>query len=109
MEAAGAGHLHILQWARENGCDWDSYTCSLAAREGNWDIVVWAVKNGVQMERDNDDDDDDDEGSHFNLCEFASEADRWDIVQLAIDFGCTCSDDTRRILRFLYQLGSVLN
>lgn len=22
------GHLAVLQWARENGCEWDSETCA---------------------------------------------------------------------------------
>ena len=25
--AAEEGHLEVLQWARENGCPWDEYTC----------------------------------------------------------------------------------
>ena len=29
--AAQNGHLEILKWARENGCQWNSYTCSYAA------------------------------------------------------------------------------
>jgi hypothetical protein len=60
------------------------------------------------MERENNDDNDeeDDEDIQFNLCECAAQANRWDIVQLAIDFGCTCSDGTQ--LRLLRQLSGVL-
>ena len=29
--AARSGNLNWLQWARQNGCDWDSYTCYTAA------------------------------------------------------------------------------
>jgi hypothetical protein len=38
--AANNGHLYIfilnevLKWARQNGCDWDSWTCSYAAENG---------------------------------------------------------------------------
>jgi hypothetical protein len=24
--AAAGGHLEVLQWARENGCEWDTWT-----------------------------------------------------------------------------------
>ena len=25
--AAGDGHLHVVQWLRDNGCDWDEWAC----------------------------------------------------------------------------------
>ena len=28
--AAKGGHLEVLKWARENGCEWDSDTCANA-------------------------------------------------------------------------------
>lgn len=31
-EAAGGGHLSVLQWLRANGCDWNEFTCWGAAR-----------------------------------------------------------------------------
>jgi hypothetical protein len=58
-------------------------TCWTAAEAGHWDIVVWAVENGVSMEHAID--------GHFNLCKFAASKNRWDIVQLALNNGCTCS------------------
>ena len=30
--AAEGGHLEVLKWLRENGCPWNKYTCSYAAR-----------------------------------------------------------------------------
>ena len=51
------------------------------------------------MEGENDDDYD-----YFNLFEFAASKDCWDIVQLAIDAGCSCSDDVR--LQLLDRLSS---
>eukprot|EP01044_Picomonas_judraskeda_P054429 COSAG03_NODE_34323_length_127_cov_15.285714_1_plen_29_part_01 len=27
--------MEVLQWARANGCEWDAYTCRLAARGGH--------------------------------------------------------------------------
>ena len=35
LYAARGGHLEVLQWARANGCEWDEYTCSDAARGGH--------------------------------------------------------------------------
>ena len=29
-DAAQGGHLEVLKWARENGCDWDIYMCDAA-------------------------------------------------------------------------------
>ena len=90
--AAIAGHLHILQWSRENGCDWDADTCSEAARAGHWDLLVWAIRNGVPMER-----------LDFNLCDYAASFNRWDMVQLALNHGCSCSEDIH--LRLLHHTG----
>jgi len=44
--AAQAGHLHILEWARNNGCEWDEDTCKAAAHAGHWDIAKWCIDNG---------------------------------------------------------------
>ena len=33
LNAARGGHLEVLKWARENGCDWNISTCSYAAEE----------------------------------------------------------------------------
>jgi len=45
--AAKYGHLHILQWARENGCPWDITTCGQAAINGHYHILYWAFENGM--------------------------------------------------------------
>ena len=84
------------------GLSMDSYTCSAAAKGGHWDIVAWAVQNGVSMKRE----------IHliiygcFNLCEFAASKDRWDIVQLALSNGCSCSEDIQ--LGLLNQQSSIV-
>jgi hypothetical protein len=44
--AAEKGHFEVLQWARENGCHWDSQTCSYAASGGYLDVLQWARENG---------------------------------------------------------------
>ena len=44
--AVGNGQLHILQYARENSCPWDEYTCANAAENGHLKIIQYARKNG---------------------------------------------------------------
>ena len=73
--AAQNGHLDVLRWARENGeekfktfsnlplrsvpkgrphplgkrgqgCQWDSWTCRYAARNGHLHVLKWARENG---------------------------------------------------------------
>ena len=44
--AARGGHLEVLQWARANGCPWDSWTCAEAARGGHLEVLQWARANG---------------------------------------------------------------
>jgi hypothetical protein len=34
-EAAGGGHLAVLQWARANGCDWNQEICLEVAPAGS--------------------------------------------------------------------------
>ena len=46
--AAQAGHLHIIQWARENGCEWYDETCKAAVESGHWDIARWCIDNGCR-------------------------------------------------------------
>ena len=46
INAAEGGHLHILQWARQNGCPWDMNTCAEAALGGHLAILQWARENG---------------------------------------------------------------
>src|SRR5580698_3627716 len=43
---AKLGYLNIVQWARENGCNWDSLTCSCAALGGHFEVLKWARENG---------------------------------------------------------------
>ena len=46
MFAARGGHLEVLQWARQNGCPWDEYTCVYAAMGGHLEVLKWARANG---------------------------------------------------------------
>ena len=43
--AAEGGHLHILQWARSEGCPWIWITCDVATKRGRLHIS-W---NGLEV------------------------------------------------------------
>ena len=45
--AAEHGRLDVLQWLREQSCEWDYRTCYKAARGGHRDLLVWAMNNGA--------------------------------------------------------------
>ncbi len=45
-------HLPLLQWARENGCNWDDETCLYASKYGNLHILQYCVDNGCPFNRD---------------------------------------------------------
>jgi hypothetical protein len=47
---ARLGYLNIIQWARENGCGWDSLTCSGAAQGGHLEVLKWARENGCEWD-----------------------------------------------------------
>lgn len=36
----------MLQWARQEGCPWDEYTCENAARGGLLALLQWAATQG---------------------------------------------------------------
>eukprot|EP00951_Prasinocladus_malaysianus_P005587 scaffold39488_cov25-Prasinocladus_malaysianus.AAC.1 len=40
--AAGGGHLTTLRWARQNGCPWSAETCARAAAGGHLSILQYA-------------------------------------------------------------------
>ena len=42
-----AGHLEILKWARENGCEWGVLTCAYAAEGGHLEVLVGARRTAA--------------------------------------------------------------
>ena len=36
---------------QKNGCEWDSFTCSCAAENGHLEVLKWAKENGCDMWR----------------------------------------------------------
>jgi hypothetical protein len=41
--------LSVLKWARENGCEWNDWTCTEAAYLGHLEVLKWAISNGCQI------------------------------------------------------------
>jgi len=39
--AAARGHLHIIVWAREHGCEWDVEACAATVGDNHLDVLRW--------------------------------------------------------------------
>lgn len=44
--AAGGGHLDVIKWAREYGCQWDEINATYAAKNIHLNILKWCVAEG---------------------------------------------------------------
>jgi len=44
--AAFGGHLHVLQWLREKGCPWNYDVLEVAETGGHKEVAAWAKENG---------------------------------------------------------------
>ena len=51
-DAAAAGHIDCLDYARKHGYAWNSVTTELAAREGHLSTLAHAHSNGCPMDSD---------------------------------------------------------
>jgi hypothetical protein len=50
-QVAGTNKLELLKWAREEKkCDWDDFTISNAASQGNLEMVKYCVANGCPVD-----------------------------------------------------------
>lgn len=50
--AANNGHLHVLKWLREQRCPWNEWTFVRAVRSGNLDMLEWLKKEGCPWKED---------------------------------------------------------
>ena len=75
------GHLHIIQWARSNGCPWDTDTCYCAAKEDHLLVLQWAHENGCPWDED-------------TWCWGAANNGRFHILQWARENGCPWNERT---------------
>jgi len=78
--AAEGGHLHIIQWARANGCPWDRWTCAWAADNGHFEVLQWARENGCPCDT--------------RPCSRAAQKGHLDILQWARENGCPWDEST---------------
>jgi hypothetical protein len=72
--AANGGHFEILKWARENGCPWGSSTCAYAVKGGHFEILKWARQNGCPWDS--------------NTCSYAAHGGHFEILKWARENGC---------------------
>ena len=50
--AAAGGHIHVLEWAREQGCKWNANTARAAALHGRLNVFVWGVEKSCYVCRE---------------------------------------------------------
>ena len=50
--AAAGGQLHILQWARQKGCQWEAAIFSFAAGSGHMPTLQWLKDTGCPWDKD---------------------------------------------------------
>ena len=67
----------MIQWARTQGCPWDAFTCSAAARAGHLELLRWCL--------------DHDAPSDEETCCAAARGDHLEVLQLAVSRGCEWS------------------
>ena len=48
--AARGGHQEMLQWLRDRECPWNSFTCRYAARYGHLEVLRWAQEHRCPTE-----------------------------------------------------------
>jgi len=66
--------LPALQYLHENGCPWDSYTCSSAAYNGHLPVLQYLHENGCPW----------DYGTCLNVGYYK----HWDCLQYLVDNKC---------------------
>ena len=80
MFAAKEGHLEVLQWARANGCQWNTNTCLFAASGGQLEVLQWARANGCGWDK--------------GTCRAAAQSGHLEMLQWACANGCPWDEHT---------------
>jgi hypothetical protein len=72
--AACSGSLQVLEWSRQNGCDWNARVCSAAARNGHFGVLKWARQNDCDW--------------NAEVCDFAAKGGHLEVLQWARQNDC---------------------
>ena len=78
--AALGGHLKVLRFARENRCPWDEWTCARAAEGGHLEVLQWAHQNGCPWVE--------------HTCACAAKGGHLEVLQWAREHECPWDEDT---------------
>ena len=94
FEAASNGHLDIIKWAIDNGCEWNEETCNAAASEGHLEILKWAIEHDCPWNSD--------------LLYNALPTNNLEIIQYLLEIGCeadSCDGVSEEVLALLKENG----
>ena len=80
MVAAENGQLECLRYAHENGCRWDEDTCTYAAWNGHLDCLKYAHENGCSWDEE--------------TCSYAAKNGYLECLKYAHENGCSWNEDT---------------
>ena len=47
-ETAANGHFACLKYLNEHGCPWNEHTVNRALRHGQWECMLYAMRNGAE-------------------------------------------------------------
>jgi len=81
--AARNGWLDLLIWARQNGCEWDSWTCTYAAGNGHLEVLKWTRLNNCPWNE--------------RTCKFAAERNYTEIIEWLSKNNCPCKGKYHKI------------
>jgi len=83
--AAKGGCLEVLQWAREQSCEWDWRTMDAAAGGGHLEVLRWAWEHDCPHK----------EEGNYNLCEAAAAEGHIEVLLWALEqHGCDWDERT---------------
>ena len=75
------GRLETLRWARENGCDWNTNACAMAAMGDQLEVLQWLRANSCPW--------------NHGVCHFAVDKGHAETLRWARENGCPWIAATR--------------
>lgn len=80
QDAAEAGKLEVVRWAKSNDAYWDELTFVYGVRSGNLELLSWLHEHGCPW--------------NANCCYYAASMNRLDILEWLISKGCPWNNRT---------------